>query len=314
MGLVQQFLKSFRQEDNLEAGLFQKNDGTVWLRNPDGSATQVTGGGAPLPSGGSAGQLLTKLSSTDGDADWENVSGAFDVPVDMNEGASVTGESRTTEVFRAYASGTDSILDVMFDSGATAEFAAQSAGSQGDSITITLVNPGANHSTTTASTSGNDVTVVLATDSGGNVTALVSDIATAIVDDPDSAALIGLNSFSDGVANALAQTPLDGGQDPLFAWWVAPNGQEAFATTDEPADIEVVAGQRFQYYDAISGAPKLRIKEADVDGTIYKRIAAALTEDATAFAGIAKPEVPAIPTPQDIVDALVTLGLVTQAA
>lgn len=41
--LVQQFLKSFRQSDDLEPGIFMKNDGTVWLRNPDGSETQLPG-------------------------------------------------------------------------------------------------------------------------------------------------------------------------------------------------------------------------------------------------------------------------------
>lgn len=45
MSRVQQFLKSFRQDDDLEPGLFMKNDGTVWLRNPDGSETQLPGGG-----------------------------------------------------------------------------------------------------------------------------------------------------------------------------------------------------------------------------------------------------------------------------
>lgn len=44
MSLVQQFLKGFRQTDTLEPGLFEKNDGTVWLRNTDGSETQVAGG------------------------------------------------------------------------------------------------------------------------------------------------------------------------------------------------------------------------------------------------------------------------------
>lgn len=45
MSFVQRFLLGNRTEDNLEVGLFLKNDGTVWLRNPDGSETQVTGGG-----------------------------------------------------------------------------------------------------------------------------------------------------------------------------------------------------------------------------------------------------------------------------
>jgi len=44
MGLVQNFLKSFREDDTMEPGLIQKDDGTVWLVNPDGSETQLPGG------------------------------------------------------------------------------------------------------------------------------------------------------------------------------------------------------------------------------------------------------------------------------
>lgn len=51
MSLVQQFLKSFREEASVEPGLFEKADGTVWLRNPDMSESQVTGGGGSQPFG-----------------------------------------------------------------------------------------------------------------------------------------------------------------------------------------------------------------------------------------------------------------------
>lgn len=45
MGLIQRFLLGNRVDDDLQVGLFLKNDGTVWLRNPDASETQVDGGG-----------------------------------------------------------------------------------------------------------------------------------------------------------------------------------------------------------------------------------------------------------------------------
>ncbi len=51
MSLIQEFLKSFRQDDSLEPGLFQKDDGTVWLRNPDSSETQLPGTGNTFDGG-----------------------------------------------------------------------------------------------------------------------------------------------------------------------------------------------------------------------------------------------------------------------
>lgn len=51
MSLIQRFLLGNRAEDDLQVGLFLKNDGTVWLRNPDGTETQLPGGGGGgLPS------------------------------------------------------------------------------------------------------------------------------------------------------------------------------------------------------------------------------------------------------------------------
>ena len=41
MTLIQQFLKSFRETDEMEPGLIQKADGTVWLVAPDGSESQL---------------------------------------------------------------------------------------------------------------------------------------------------------------------------------------------------------------------------------------------------------------------------------
>lgn len=60
MSLIQRFLLGNRVEDDLQVGLFLKNDGTVWLRNPGGSETQVgAGGGLPASwSVGSNGELI----------------------------------------------------------------------------------------------------------------------------------------------------------------------------------------------------------------------------------------------------------------
>lgn len=43
MSLVKRFLGSYLEQDEMEAGLFQKEDGTVWVRNPDGTADQLPG-------------------------------------------------------------------------------------------------------------------------------------------------------------------------------------------------------------------------------------------------------------------------------
>lgn len=106
----------------------------------------------------------------------------------------------------------------------------------------------------------------------------------------------------------------DGSIGPYDAWGLKPQGQEYLTgSVPTPGDADVLTGERWQWYDATSGAPKLLIKERDADGALFDRISAVLTSDATAFAGVTKPVVPATPLPQDIVDALVTLGLVTQA-
>lgn len=42
---VRQFQKSFWEADVYEVGLFEKADGTIWIRNPDLTEEQITGGG-----------------------------------------------------------------------------------------------------------------------------------------------------------------------------------------------------------------------------------------------------------------------------
>lgn len=295
-----------RAQEDTSALQHAAGDGVFYVL---GGGVLATPSGGSLPPGGETGQVLQKLSGTDGDADWED-KGVFTAPVNMNDGAAVSGSpGRSEDVLRTYAAGLPATLQIDFDSGASATFHSVAQDSSGDSVTITLVDPGPNNPTTTSAASGSDVTVTLATNGGGDITTQVSDIGTAISSDPDSATLVELDSYSDGLTNATAQTPLANGQDPLFAWWVAKNGQEAFGASAEPADFDVAANTRFQYYDPTSGAAKLRIKQADADGTITKRISAVLTEDATAFAGVDKPTVDTADAPS-ILAALVVLGLV----
>ena len=78
---VQQYAKEARSVDDLQVGLFEKSDGSQWIRNPDGTETQVTGGGggglgatgfeiltfnfSPFPGGG--GQNAASWSKSGGD-------------------------------------------------------------------------------------------------------------------------------------------------------------------------------------------------------------------------------------------------------
>jgi hypothetical protein len=73
--LERRFDAGFRETAGNDPGLVQEADGSVWYVKPDGSRVQVGGGGS-LPAGGTTGQVLTKASDVDGDADWEAVGGA----------------------------------------------------------------------------------------------------------------------------------------------------------------------------------------------------------------------------------------------
>lgn len=51
---------------NSTSGQLQVDNGTSFVGG-------TGGGGGALPTGGTAGQVLTKQSATDGDADWESI-------------------------------------------------------------------------------------------------------------------------------------------------------------------------------------------------------------------------------------------------
>lgn len=81
VGRVQRYLKGFRAHDDLEAGLFEKADGTVWVRNPDGSETQVGVGG-----GSQAVSLLTvPISAAEVNAAQSQATGIVIVPATIGK-------------------------------------------------------------------------------------------------------------------------------------------------------------------------------------------------------------------------------------
>lgn len=106
---------------------------------------------------------------------------------------------------------------------------------------------------------------------------------------------------------------LDGSAGGGTAWGISATGLERFGPGSEPADDETGFHSGFgrvHYYDNTSGAPALRFKQADADGTITTGKSASMTDDGTSFKGVAKPSVAAATAPA-ILAALVTLGLVT---
>lgn len=84
MSFIQRFLLGNRVEDDLQVGLFLKNDGTVWLRNPDGSETQVSGGGG----GSSVYQQPDDPGAVGAGAFWVNttgIGGTNDLPLSVRD-------------------------------------------------------------------------------------------------------------------------------------------------------------------------------------------------------------------------------------
>jgi hypothetical protein len=76
----------------------QLNDASFWVLTDDDPATWVqvgvSGGGGALPVGGADGQVLTKQSASDGDADWETpVGGGGALPVGGADGQVLTKQS-----------------------------------------------------------------------------------------------------------------------------------------------------------------------------------------------------------------------------
>lgn len=99
--------------------------------------------------------------------------------------------------------------------------------------------------------------------------------------------------------------------DNIQAWGIsAPSGAERFFAIGTPDDSEVANDNlRVHWYDGTAGAPALRFKQTDADGTITSGKSAGLSDDGTEFKGVAKPSIET-PSAAAIIAALVTLGLV----
>lgn len=94
------------------------------------------------------------------------------------------------------------------------------SGALGNQITVALVNPSAASSPLSVSVLGRDVTISLATDAGGVVTSLASEVATAVAASVDASALVTVananGSDGSGVVTPARRAMLSGGVDEAF--------------------------------------------------------------------------------------------------
>lgn len=136
----------------------------------------------------------------------------------------------------------------------------------------------------------------------GNLTLLVGTTQIVLGGDGPSMLIAGPTSDND-----LFRAGMDDGG----AWGITKDGLEYFQAFDAGVDDgDVSDSERVQWFDDTSGAPSIRFKERDVDGTLHSGRSAALSDDGDAFLGVTKPVVEAA-TATAILAALVTLGLVT---
>lgn len=94
---------------------------------------------------------------------------------------------------------------------------AQTAGADGNSITLALVDPSGNDQELSVAVAGTDIVVSLATNGSGTITTTAAQLIAAIEGDADAAALVAIdNKGADdgtGVVTALTETALAGGLD-----------------------------------------------------------------------------------------------------
>jgi hypothetical protein len=90
-------------------------------------------------------------------------------------------------------------------------YTAVTAGTAGNSITITLVDPGGNNQPLSIGVVGNAITANLATDSGGVITTTRTLLAAALQGSAPAAALVTVTGSGGTLVTALASTPLADG-------------------------------------------------------------------------------------------------------
>lgn len=101
----------------------------------------------------------------------------------------------------------------MTNANADLTYTAVNHGTEGNSITVTHVNPSAANRALTIVTSGNDITIYLATNGSSVITSTAALVKAAINADPYASLLVTCEDESSGtgVVNAIAQTNLTGG-------------------------------------------------------------------------------------------------------
>lgn len=278
MGLIQRFLLGNRVEDDLQVGLFLKNDGTVWSRNPDGSETQL-GGGASLPS----------WWSVDTPDEFVLAEGSFAVGAIADYAASL-GAILSLSVTEAVADGSSTTINIP-------GFGSTDIGPVGGLI-VTQGSPGKQPGALQLA----GTVLYLQMPDADTFEALSSLPPVTVFGYKHNG--VGGNPFVD-----VIQVWKDYATG--LAWGIGYGGQEWMQAASPPDDTQIATSQRWQWYEDTVGAAKQRIWEKDSAGTLIKRISAVYTDDASAFAGLAELDLPATPTAAQIATALAARGLVT---
>lgn len=104
-------------------------------------------------------------------------------------------------------------------------------GDAGNSVSITLADPGASSSPLSIAVDGNAVTVNLATDENGDLASTVDDILTALAANVAASGLLVAFSEDTGIVSAAAETVLSGGDNDALCVTDDYDGRGAQGTT-----------------------------------------------------------------------------------
>lgn len=125
----------------------------------------------------------------------------------------LTSGTRTATQIAADLTITASASKTILTSNAGILYTAVGAGTPGNSITITYLDPGANNALLSVSVTGTAITVNLATNSGGSITSTASSVKTAVDSFSPASALVSTALTGTGatVVTAVSATNLVGG-------------------------------------------------------------------------------------------------------
>jgi hypothetical protein len=103
----------------------------------------------------------------------------------------------------------------MTDSNADLTYTAKNYGADGNSITVTHVDPSANNAELFVTVDGTDITISLATDGEGAITSTANEVEAAIEAEAAAAALVDVEveGTGEGVVEAIAEDALEDGVD-----------------------------------------------------------------------------------------------------